>query len=288
MTEFRSFVNPEAATVSAQGIDVSNFQGNYDWQHAKASVPGLAFGIFRATQGLGGGGTNSPDPFAKHNHDAIAAAGLSRGAYHFLDPSLDGARQASYFVTEMDGLGLTGTDMLWLDNETAHGGQHPADVSKCARAFMAELDRLTPHNPRGVYTFVSFAADGFNAGLDSYPLWLAFPSMRAPAPPPPWHRWTFWQWGARNGVDVDAFNGPAADLHAWIASFAPKPPATAGPFRHTIPYQGKNTLTDIAKLRGTTVQHLAEVTAGQLAHMDLSLLGALPLPDGFVFYTSSP
>lgn len=287
MAEFRTLADLTTGTVSAQGIDVSNFQGNYDWAHARASVPGLAFGIFRATQGLGGGGTNSPDPFARHNHDAIAAAGLSRGAYHFLNPSLDGARQANHFVTEMDGLGLLRADMLWLDNEDAHG-LAPAAVSRCARAFMAELDKLCPHNPRGVYTFISFGADGFNAGLDHYPLWLARPGLTAPAPPPPWHRWTFWQWGIRNGVDVDAFNGSTAQLHAWIASFAPKPPAPAGPFRHTIPYQGKRTLTDIAKLRGTTVQHLAEVTAGQLAHMDLALLGALELPDGFVFFTSSP
>lgn len=283
MTEFRSF----AATVSAQGIDVSNFQGNYSWTAAKAGVPGLAFGIYRATQGLGGAGMNSPDPFARHNHDSIAAAWLSRGAYHFLDPRLDGARQASYFVTEMDGLGLTGTDMLWLDNEDAHG-LGPAAVSACARSFMTELDRLVPHNPRGVYTFISFGQDGYCAGLDGYPLWLARPGSTAPAPPPPWHRWTFWQWGQRNGADTDAYNGNAAQLHSWIASFAPVPPAPAGPFRHTIPYQGKRTLADIAKLRGTTVAHIAEVTAAQLGTADISLLGALPLPDGMAFWTSSP
>lgn len=284
--EFRALASPAGAVQSAQGIDVSNFQGNYDWGHAKASVPGLAFGIFRLTQGLGGAGRNSPDPFAAHNHGAIAAQGLVRGAYHFLDPALDGAAQASYFVTQYGKLGLTGTDMLWLDNET---GSNPAQVAACGRSFMAELDKLAPHNPRGVYTFISFARDGHNAGLGGYPLWLAFPALAAPAPPPPWHNWTFWQWGQRNGADVDAYNGTAAQLHSWIASFAPKP---AGPFRHVA--DGTQSLAQIARARNTTVEHLIAVTMQAVKPEDMTaaLVHLLelnaPLPSGTVWYSTNP
>jgi len=32
-----------------------------------------------------------------------------------------------------------------------------------------------------------------------------------------------WQYGIRNGVDRDAFNGTSADLDAWIRLFAPPP-----------------------------------------------------------------
>lgn len=284
--EFRALASPEAAVQSAQGIDVSNFQGNYDWAHARASVPGLAFGIFRLTQGLGQR-TNSPDPFAAHNHASISAQGLSRGAYHFLDPALDGAAQAKYFVTEMSKLGLTGTDMLWCDNETA-GTVSTSQVAACARAFMHELGQLAPHNPRGVYTFISFARDGHNAGLGGYPLWLAFPALAAPAPPPPWHNWTFWQWGQRNGVDVDAYNGTAAQLHAWIASFAPKPD---GPFRHVA--DGTQSLAQIAKARNTTVDHLLTVTMSALKPEDTIvplhfLLTSEPMPKGLVWYSTNP
>jgi GH25 family lysozyme M1 (1,4-beta-N-acetylmuramidase) len=37
---------------------------------------------------------------------------LARGAYHFLDPRLDGAAQASYFVEQLNKVGLDTTDML--------------------------------------------------------------------------------------------------------------------------------------------------------------------------------
>ena len=82
---------------NARGIDVSNFDGQFDW----AATSGLSFGISRASQGLGAAGTNSPDPFLSWNWPRIRAKGLARGAYHFLDPGLSGAAQASYFLQQV-------------------------------------------------------------------------------------------------------------------------------------------------------------------------------------------
>lgn len=264
---------------SAQGYDVANFQGRYNWQQAKARTPNLAFGVFRLTQGLGQR-TNSPDPDSGWNHEQIAAHGLHRGAYHFLDPRLPGADQAEYFVSEYRKLGLTPTDMLWLDNETAGAG--PAATSECARAFMGKLDALVPHNPRGVYTFIDFARTGYDNGLGAYPLWLAWPGSHAPSTPPPWHLWKFWQYGTRNGTDTDAFNGTAGQLDAWIASYAPK----AGPYRHVA--SGHETLGQIAAARNTTAAHLLAVTIPHLTTADESLLASVPLPAGTPYYTSNP
>lgn len=267
-------------TASAQGVDVSNYSGRYDWAAAKASIPGLAFGIYRLTQGLGSSGTVSPDPQAAWNHQQIAAQGLHRGAYHFLDPHLGGEAQAQYFVAEHAKLGTVPSDMFWLDNETA--GASPAETAACAVAFMAELDRLVPRNPRGVYTFISFAREGNCAGLEGYPLWLAYPAADAPSSPPPWHRWTFWQWGQRDGTDADAFNGTTSQLDDWIAGFAPR----TGPYRHVAP--GNRSLGQIAAARGTTPGHLLQVTAGALTEADIAAIAGLPLPAGWPWYSSNP
>jgi len=200
---------------NARGIDVSNFSGNFNW----AATTGLSFGICRASQGLGAPGTNSPDPFLAWNWPRIKAKGLARGAYHFLDPRLDGAAQASHFVQTVSKVGLETTDMLWLDNEAA--GSSPAAVAACARAFMARLTSLRPHNPCGVYSFFNFITSGNCAGLGSYPLWLAIFQSATPTAPPPWHTWTFWQYGEASGHDNDVFNGTPAELTAWIKSFQP-------------------------------------------------------------------
>jgi lysozyme len=199
----------------AHGIDVSNFSGKFNW----AATSGLSFGICRASQGLGAAGTNSPDPFLAWNWPRIKAKGLARGAYHLLDPGLDGAAQARYFVHTVSAVGLEATDMLWLDNEIA--GTSPAAVAACARAFMAELVSLRPHNPRGVYSFLSFITEGNCAGLGSYPLWLALFQTTTPAAPAPWRSWRFWQSGTDGDHDNDVFNGTAAALSGWIRSFQP-------------------------------------------------------------------
>ena len=199
----------------AKGIDVSNFAGDFDW----TSTSGLSFGICRASQGLGGSGTNSPDPFLAWNWPRIKAKGLARGAYHFLNPALSGADQASYFVDTVSAVGLETTDMLWLDNETA--GASAADVAACARDFMAKLVSLRPHNPHGVYSFYDFITSGNCAGLQSYPLWLAIYQSATPSAPAPWNAWKFWQSGGASNHDNDVFNGAAAELTAWISSFQP-------------------------------------------------------------------
>jgi GH25 family lysozyme M1 (1,4-beta-N-acetylmuramidase) len=198
----------------AQGIDVSNYGGDFDW----AGTSGLSFGICRASQGLGGSGTNSPDPYLSWNWPRIKAKGLARGAYHFLDPSLSGSAQASYFVATLSAVGLETTDMLWLDNETA--GASAAGVAACARDFMTTLKSLRPHNPCGVYSYYDFITSGNCAGLGSYPLWLAIYQSATPTAPSPWSSWKLWQSGGASNHDDDVFNGTAAELSAWISSVA--------------------------------------------------------------------
>jgi len=200
-----------------RGIDVSNYAGQFDW----AGMSGLSFGICRATQGLGARDTNSPDPFLAWNWPRIKDEGLARGAYHFLDPYLDGAEQATYFVAAVSSVGLEATDMLWLDNETA--GASPAAVAACARDFMAKLTSLRPDNPCGVYSYWDFITSGNCEGLGRYPLWLAVYQTATPGTPAPWSSWTFWQSGGTSVHDDNVFSGSAADLSAWISSFQAQP-----------------------------------------------------------------
>jgi lysozyme len=162
---------------------------------------------------------NSPDPYLAWNWPRIKAKGLARGAYHFLNPALSGADQASYFVETVSAVGLETTDMLWLDNETA--GASAADVAACARDFMAKLVSLRPHNPCGVYSFYDFIGSGNCAGLESYPLWLAIYQSATPSAPSPWKSWKFWQSGGASNHDDDVFEGTAAELAGWISSFQP-------------------------------------------------------------------
>jgi GH25 family lysozyme M1 (1,4-beta-N-acetylmuramidase) len=243
---------------SAQLLDVSNYQGNFDWPHAKNTIPNLVGGVFRLTQGLGH--ANSPDPYARHNHDQLQGLNLYAGAYHFMDPALDGAEQAAYFHSEYRNLGMDDLSMLWLDDETAKSGISAHQTSLVGQAFMTELHKLAPWNPQGVYSFIDFIKYGYVAGLGHYPLWLAFPAAKAPAVPPEWMKWTMWQWGMRDGTDADAYNGTVAEFDQWIRSFGPKDPTTPQMHRMT----GLKTMNQVAADFQTTVPLMIRET---LAHV---------------------
>ena len=198
---------------NALGIDVSNFDGQFDW----AATSGLSFGICRASQGLGAAGTNSPDPFLSWNWPRIKAKGLARGAYHFLDPGLDGAAQASYFVSRSArSASRRPTCSGWTTRprDRRRPPWPPAPATSWPR-----LVSLRPHNPCGVYSFFDFITSGNCAGLGSYPLWLAIFQSATPTAPAPWQEWKIWQSGGTSSHDNDVFNGIAAELTAWISSF---------------------------------------------------------------------
>jgi GH25 family lysozyme M1 (1,4-beta-N-acetylmuramidase) len=273
---------------SAQAQDVSNFQGHYNWVHARASIPNLVLGICRVTQGLGGAGTNSPDPDASWDWGQLTAAKLDRGGYHFFDPRLDGAAQARYFVDSAAKLpgGIGPHDQFWLDNETANGVV-PAIVAERAVAFMDELDKLVPRNPRGVYTFINFAREGYCAGLGNRWLWLAYPSSKVPVDPPPWQpkEFVLWQWGMRDGTDADAFMGTVPEYHAWVQGFAVKQ-APGGMYRHTT--TGTESLGEIAARRHAHPLDLVRQSADTYSAKDMGELMALPLPKGLPYYTENP
>jgi lysozyme len=245
-------------TDSAQGYDVSSFQGPYDW----AATSGLSFGICRATEALGGSGWNSPDPELAWNWTRIKAKGLARGAYHLFHPELDAAQQAEYFVSTLRSHTLDTTDTLWVDNEVLGNpkGLPAPQVAAAAQVFMSRLDQLCPHNPRGVYANLSYVQEGYCDGLGEYPLWVAdWGVPDAPPPPAPFKRWTIWQWASGENVegspyptpDKNAYNGTEAELKAWISSYQPKPPTVEVEVQSGQLNNGSNALTIISVPWGT-------------------------------------
>jgi hypothetical protein len=63
-------------------------------------------------------------------------------------------------------------------------------------------------------------------------------------------------------------------------------PPPKGPFRHTAP--GGKTLAQIAAGRNTTAGHLMDVSQAAYTATDKTVLAGLPLPAGWVYYTSNP
>lgn len=81
----------DAATVCAQGIDVSKFQGTIDWRKVKSSGK-VKFVYIKATEG-----TSIQDPMYKRNIDSARAAGMLVGSYHLYSKKTTAYQQFNNF-----------------------------------------------------------------------------------------------------------------------------------------------------------------------------------------------
>jgi lysozyme len=163
------------------GIDVSHFQGVVDWPAVAGA--GIDFAFIKATEGLG-----DVDPRFGQNWQESRAAGLLRGAYHFLHPDLDAKQQAAHFlaVASLDADALPPA----LDVEVTNGVA-PAGVSACVETWLDTVVAALGCKPV-VYTDPWFWRQHVGADLATYPLWLACYAPQAQLPPG-WQSWTFWQ-----------------------------------------------------------------------------------------------
>ncbi|WP_342426529.1 GH25 family lysozyme [Paenibacillus sp. FSL L8-0158] len=222
---------------NAQGIDVSRYQGNIDWNVVKTD--GISFAIIKASQGQ-----RYVDPTFLPNAKGAKAAGVLLGAYHFLDAtSVDAAKgEARYFADVLDQVG--GAKALDLpavmDYENNPGNLSKTLISAVALAFLLELERITGRKPI-IYTGNAFAAN-FNDSLGGYSLWIArYSATRVPSDTVTWKRWDIWQYsdsgkvaGIKGNVDLNEFDGNTVKLRKRFGAVMPvqeTESVTSGTFR---------------------------------------------------------
>jgi len=185
------------------GIDVSHNNETVDWNAAAAA--GIQFAFAKATQG-----TDFTDPMFSTNWPAMQAAGILRGAYHFLgfpgtDPTAWDANlqaQIDHFLSVLgplqpgdlppvldleDGDNKSGWKVLMASNPSGA----LAIVTKIVTYTTAQLGGVTPI----LYTGSFWSGPTIDSGLgdptptampfSTYPLWLAqYPQVHTPVPVP--------------------------------------------------------------------------------------------------------
>lgn len=209
---------------TVKGIDVyhgDNGGKTIDWTKVKGA--GISFAFVKATES-----TNFVDSSFATNWAGLKAAGLVRGAYHFFHSDVDPTQQATFFLSTVGA--VADGDLLVLDLESANG-QSQATIEAHAATFMAAVHSASGITPI-LYTSPAFLSS--YTSLAQYPLWVANYGVSCPTVPSAWKTYTFWQstgsgsLSVINGaLDLDTFNGTAADLIAFANGTGPASDAGA-------------------------------------------------------------
>ncbi len=244
---------PRPTDYPIHGIDVSKFQGDIDWNAVAGS--GVKFAWIKATEG----GDNADARF-QANWTGAKAAGVPRGAYHFVywcrPPMEEMANFEQNAPVEGDALPPVLDVEATPTSKTCHRHLTQEDAIAEMKVMLDEMERHYGKRPI-IYTTVDFyqaiLSDG--AFMD-YPIWVRSvkyqPSVKYG--PRPWHFWQYQSDGSIAGiqahVDRDAFFGTQKQWEAFLrdeefglrridirGSGAPQPAAPDAPAAETVAAQ---------------------------------------------------
>jgi lysozyme len=207
-----------AKRMPVQGIDVSWYQKEIDWEQVRHA--GTRFAFIKATEG-----GDMLDRRFRENWEESRAAGVPRGAYHFVFWCRPAKDQIRWFIRnvpkEPDALPPV------LDVEWSHKTSCPRPSAEKARAKMREMLRaFEAHYGKKpvIYTDINFHEDVLEGTteFDHYPFWIrsvaARPKERYGDRP-----WEFWQFtatgrvpGVGGDVDRNAFFGTEKQFRDWV------------------------------------------------------------------------
>ena len=211
--------------VVQQGVDVSFYQGEIDWNAVKAA--GIDFAILRVGyRGWGEEGTLNPDETFAANLTGARAAGLEVGVYFFSQAmDVQEAREEAAYVLEL--LGDTPLELpVYFDWEhiatDEEARTHAVDTATLTELSLAFCETIEAGGYRGgVYFYRSLGYWAYDlAALQGRDLWLAAvgdaPEFR--------YRFDMWQYSYTGQVP-----GIPTDVDLNLRFFAPEPEPSPSP-----------------------------------------------------------
>ena len=262
-----------APALAMEGMDVSVYQGDIDFQAASERIQAV---YIRASYGPDG----VDSQFTSH-YEGARSAGLHLGFYHYLEAAdPDAARQeARHFASLIRGLDYDLRPAL--DYESFHGLDKAARTA-VALAFLETLEQDLGVRPV-LYADAYAATHYFGDSLGAYPLWVADWGVSAPGlSGSPWTGYAAWQYtdqgqvpGVAGRVDLDVITSAALFDRTTPATYTVRP---------------GDTLWALSLRFHTTVARLAQLN--HIADPDLIYVGQVlllpgPAPD-YATYTVRP
>ena len=263
-----------------RGIDISEFQGEIDFEEVRRS--GIEVVYIRV-----GAGEYTDEYFAE-NYERAKAAGLKIGFYHYVTARSveEGRRQARFFASLAAG---REPDMRLAMDFEYFGSLSVSQINAISEAYLDELTALT-RREAVIYSDLSNARNIFSRALaEKYPLWAAQYGADEPSANGKWREWVGFQYtdegrvgGIYGNVDRNIFTEGIFLSDSGRIDGEKRTTVRARTRTLTVYVRAGDTLWAIAREYGTTVEAIARenrivdpnrIFAGERLRITLSVRG---------------
>lgn len=238
-----------------RGIDISEFQGEIDFEEVRRS--GIEAVYIRV-----GAGEYTDEYFAE-NYERAKAAGLKIGFYHYVTARSveEGRRQARFFASLAAG---REPDMRLAMDFEYFGSLSVSQINAISETYLDELTALT-RREAVIYSDLSNARNIFSRALaEKYPLWAAQYGADEPSANGKWREWVGFQYtdegrvgGIYGNVDRNIFTEGIFLSDSWRIDGEKRTTVRARTRTLTVYVRAGDTLWAIAREYGTTVEAIA-------------------------------
>lgn len=238
-----------------RGIDISEFQGEIDFEEVRRS--GIEAVYIRV-----GAGKYTDEYFAE-NYERAKAAGLKIGFYHYVTARSveEGRRQARFFASLAAG---REPDMRLAMDFEYFGSLSVSQINAISEAYLDELTALTKREAV-IYSDLSNARNIFSRALaEKYPLWAAQYGADEPSANGKWREWVGFQYtdegrvgGIYGNVDRNIFTEGIFLSDSGRIDGEKRTTVRARTRTLTVYVRAGDTLWAIAREYGTTVEAIA-------------------------------
>lgn len=246
---------PSSGGRQYRGIDISEFQGEIDFEEVRRS--GIEAVYIRV-----GAGEYTDEYFAE-NYERAKAAGLKIGFYHYVTARSveEGRRQARFFASLAAG---REPDMRLAMDFEYFGSLSVSQINAISEAYLDELTALT-RREAVIYSDLSNARNIFSRALaEKYPLWAAQYGADEPSANGKWREWVGFQYtdegrvgGIYGNVDRNIFTEGIFLSDSGRIDGEKRTTVRARTRTLTVYVRAGDTLWAIAREYGTTVEAIA-------------------------------
>lgn len=214
----RSVFTGDVSKYTVRGVDVSEYQGNINWEVLAGQ--GIDFAYIKATKG-----TDTNDKKFKVNWENAQKANVKVGAYHLFTYDQPAPQQAENFigsVPDADGTLPPAVDIELYGKDR----DDPPEQAKIVPALTEFLDLLEEHyGAKPVIYATKKAYELYIAGhFKGNPLWIRDPDSEPSLPDG--RDWTFWQYnndgelkgyeGESRFIDLNVYKGTEKEFNDFI------------------------------------------------------------------------